>query len=65
MFDGFTEDEVREMMTERTELVAPIPAELAPPIEPIESLDLSWPWKLGAITLLIAGFTTVGFMLYA
>lgn len=64
MFDGFTDDEVRDMMTERTELIAPVPAELAPPIESVDSVELGWPWKLGAVALLIGAFATVGFLLY-
>lgn len=60
MFNYLTDEEV-----ETLELVAPVPAELAPPIESLDSIELGWPWKLGAIALLIAGFATIGFMLYA
>lgn len=60
MFDYLTEEEVLSL-----ELVAPIPAELAPPIEETESVYVDTPWLIGWGLLFVGAFTTIGFLLYA
>lgn len=65
MFKVHRPEDIRDVIGAKAVLVAPVPAELAPPVEETESVFLDTPWLIGWGLLFVSAFATIGFLLYA